>query len=285
VSSAQYDVIQSALADPATVAALYSDVTVPAEITSWLGLLACLKSVPLAYLVPDPAMLPPESIRFFRVDPNWITALLEGACSVGRATAAEQTHDEALAVAVHAALAVDPVMTGFLLRSAVVVGWPGLEVVSYDADWNQFPATSVLRMERLAPGLLLYLVAGAIETVDIREPAEGLHFGLDVVVGGGPGALAPTKGLRDVTTGAQTNTTAAVTFRPDSDALRSGSRVVDISTTATAIQTALGGSPITSAELALELVEGVQEVSFSTIVVPHFRNVTTVIDPTTGLPE
>ena len=190
-------------------------------------------------------------------------------------------------------------MTGFLLRSAVVVGWPGLEVISYDADGTQFAPASVLRMERLAPGLLLYLVAGAIETVDIREPAEGLHFGFDVVVDGAPGAIAPRKELRDVSTGAQIVPTAAVTFRP-------GSRVVDISTTATAIQTALGGGKITSAELALELVQGVQEVTFSTIAqpppapapdpdpnpapeapifVPRPRNVTTIIDPTTGLPE
>ena len=136
MSSTQYDAIQATLADPTAVAALHSDVAVPPEIASWLGLLVSLKTVPLSYLVPDPGMLPPESIRFFRVDPNWITALLEGACSVGRASSAELTHDEALTDAVHAALAVEPMMTGFLLRSAVVEGWPGLEVVGYDVVGN-----------------------------------------------------------------------------------------------------------------------------------------------------
>jgi hypothetical protein len=35
-----------------------------------------------------------------------------------------------------------------------------------------------LRMERLAPNVLLYLVAGTINRVAIHEPAEGVHFGI-----------------------------------------------------------------------------------------------------------
>ena len=67
--------------------------------------------------------------------------------------------------------------SGFLLRSRVVSGWPTLEVTGYDEAGN--PLT-VLRMDHLAPGVLLFLVEGLVHHVDIHEPAEGLHFGLDV---------------------------------------------------------------------------------------------------------
>lgn len=71
---------------------------------------------------------------------------------------------------------VDDLKMGFLLRSSAVSGWPGLEVTCYDGDRN---AMQTLRMDHLGGDLLFCLVAGQIKHVVIREPAEGLRFGLD----------------------------------------------------------------------------------------------------------
>ena len=52
-------------------------------LSTWLAGLARLENVPFNYLVPDAAMLPSESIRFFRLDQAWVDASLAGAFSIG----------------------------------------------------------------------------------------------------------------------------------------------------------------------------------------------------------
>lgn len=178
--------------------------SVPLEIYTWLAKLKLLDGVPFNYLVPDERMLPPESIRFFYLDENWIQSLLDGALSIGRAVtgnAADPSiaHDVAIKARVnlhttrHASISrsialglkdqaqekIDmDVVSGFILRSDVVQGWPGLEVNAYTPDGK---AMDIVRFERLAPGVLLCLFdldGQTLGSVDIHEPAEGLHFGV-----------------------------------------------------------------------------------------------------------
>lgn len=52
--------------------------------------LRLLRNVPLGYLVPDPRMLPPESVRFFHVDPLWTDRLVEGALSAASISTADE---------------------------------------------------------------------------------------------------------------------------------------------------------------------------------------------------
>ena len=78
-------------------------------------------------------MLPPESIRFFYLDPGWIKCLLEGACSVGRTSTVDDLVDQHLRNRFldHAGKKAKELragkqgklnwpLTGFLLRSRVV---------------------------------------------------------------------------------------------------------------------------------------------------------------------
>ena len=58
-----------------------------------------LYGVPFHYLVPDERMMPPESIRFFHVDPGWIATLIQGATSVGRAASATRCWTPRFAIA------------------------------------------------------------------------------------------------------------------------------------------------------------------------------------------
>ena len=55
-----------------------------------------LYRVPFTNLVADERMLPPDSMRFFYLDPGWLKCLLEGACSVGRSCSRDELVDEYL---------------------------------------------------------------------------------------------------------------------------------------------------------------------------------------------
>jgi hypothetical protein len=175
------------------------DADFPPDIAEWLGLLRLLYGVPFNYLVPDEKMLPPESIRFFYIDSAWIDCLLQGAISIGRTTKADLAHDRAFVEKVHAHSANSalrlrasiirrpiPVNTvletlnkaaGFLLRSSVVNGWPGLEIQAYK-DSPVKNECKLLRMEHLAPDILLCFYEDIIKELHIHEHPEGLHFGV-----------------------------------------------------------------------------------------------------------
>jgi hypothetical protein len=67
-------------------------------------------------------------------------------------------------------------LAGFLLRSSVVSGWPGLEVRVYSDSAGTAPL-QLARMDRLAPDLLLCLFPQTTARIEISEPKEGLAFG------------------------------------------------------------------------------------------------------------
>lgn len=193
--------IESTFSNAERIAETLGEVTLPPELRTWLSRLKILSGVPIHYLVPDERMLPPESIRFFYVDTNWLDALLDGAYSIGRnltedPKAANMNMDRAAGPHVHAqaaagtsqiraaAFGVDPppvslkVVSGFMLRSSVVVSHPGLGVYAYDEAKNEL---KLLRLERLGPrsDTLICLVDGDVARADVCEPPEGLHYGID----------------------------------------------------------------------------------------------------------
>src|SRR5438552_1122259 len=63
---------------PPDANAYYSDVSIPPRLRQWLIDLRLLRHMPVAYFVPDAALLPPESIRFFNVDPTWVDRVIDG---------------------------------------------------------------------------------------------------------------------------------------------------------------------------------------------------------------
>jgi hypothetical protein len=68
-------------------------------------------------------------------------------------------------------------LTGFLLRSRLVSGWPGLTVVAYDGiDPDIASQLNLNRMDRLAPDVLLCIFEGVPQMVDLVQPYEGLHL-------------------------------------------------------------------------------------------------------------
>lgn len=182
------------------------DHVVPGELRRFLARLRLLHGVPFSYLVPDAELLPIESIRFFHVDRAWTDAMVQGVLSVGTITTADRTQLEQ--VHPHIRDDVDETertirtpqgeerlagaggtITGFLLRSRVVSGWPNLHVRAYSRDVLDDDALTteaesspdrmkVLRMERLAPAVLLVLFDGVPAVVHVEEPRQGIQFGV-----------------------------------------------------------------------------------------------------------
>ena len=187
----------------------------PPELVAWLSKLALLNGVPFTYLVPDARLLPPESIKFFQLDPSWIGSLTDGALSIGRhfsetdgpspALAAERAHRPQIGAAVtrelpairrrqvpatrETAAAPPETVTGFLLRSTVVSGWKSLDVIGYAAGSSPYDneqgtitpdeiqALDILRLERLSPTVLFGLFSGQLFELVLHQPPEAVHFG------------------------------------------------------------------------------------------------------------
>ncbi|MGH6689522.1 MAG: hypothetical protein ACREMQ_19425 [Longimicrobiales bacterium] len=203
------------------------DRIVPRDIRQFLARLRLLEGVPFAYLVPDSALLPPESIRFFYVDRSWTDALVQGALSVGTVNSADRAQLEQLygpirdeidqeerVVRMPGSESVQAgpagLITGFLLRSRAVSGWPGMHVRAYRRDVigddeivdEAHPdRLKLLRLERLAPAVLLALFDGLPAVVHLEEPRQGIQFGVRLQESGGTNSFQAFVPARDVVSG------------------------------------------------------------------------------------
>ncbi len=153
----------------------------PEDIKTWFEQLGLLYNIPFNYLVPDEKMLPLESIRFFWLDWFWVESLLDGAFSIGRVQDSDAQQDNNNNSLTGKAKQI----TGFLMRSEVVSGWPDLQIdgsestITRDQPMLENQKSTILRRDRLAEDVLICLFDGEIKTVDISLKPEGLHFGFN----------------------------------------------------------------------------------------------------------
>ena len=68
--------------------------------------------------------------------------------------------------------------SGFLLRSRIVTGWPGVEVTAKTSAAQEQTLPKILRFDQIADGVLFCLARGIVEEVTFREPREGITFGV-----------------------------------------------------------------------------------------------------------
>lgn len=275
--------------------------TVPDIVTKWMARLKLLYGVPINYLVPDEGMLPPESIRFFYLDFNWIDAMLDGAFSLGRnLTPADDSSTLALDRAASPsmlrgattqsaniranALGVTPpqvsfkTVSGFLLRSTLVQNYPGMGVNPYalghtptDPDTQLL---NILRMETLGAdsNTLICLVEGDIYRVDIHEAPEALHYGFDSFKVNDDGTVSSQKTIYQFTrTGPPGNASVDMDVKnpikvPVGDYFRVGQDVRTAKMQALADMIGRNqkdpNTTIDASEMGFEMIEGVGMVSF-----------------------
>jgi len=290
--------IAAKFADVDALRASVQDVQLPDGLKQWLCRLKLLYGVPFNYLVPDERMLPPESIRFFYLDMNWVDALVDGAFSIGRnltkstATAASVKLDEALLPLVQAQTAAGmatiraaalgvaapavslEVVSGFMLRSSVVSAYKNLGVNAYplggtpDLPPDKIVLLPLLRLETLGPqsNTLIGLIAGDAYRIDVHEPSEHLHYGVDAYV------TSPPHAAKEIHTFTKSGSTVTFSQTPAdleitvaNGCLRAASpRTLNMTALAAAIA-GLQNPPaaqIDSAEMGFEMTEGVGMVSF-----------------------
>lgn len=142
----------------------------PDTVRAWCQERLSLHGFPFEYLVPDERMLPENSLRIFNIHQGWMACLLSGALSVGRSGEI----DRQLETGYRSQAYSETVCSGFLLRSPAVDEHPELEVVTFDSNQR----LKQVRLERLAPGLLLGLYQGTISRLQFSLPSIGLHFGV-----------------------------------------------------------------------------------------------------------
>jgi hypothetical protein len=199
--------------------------SMPPYMESFLAHLRLLVGVPFNYLVPDARLLPDESIRFFYLDRSWTDRLADGALAVGKIGTREQAHHQAHAANLQSQLDLTErvvrimqrglpadsettpatpdnknpggIISGFLLRSAAVSGWPSMDVRAFNrvlpanegnpndpqfANWQKeadAAQLTTLRLELLSPSVLLALFDGIPELVWCEEPHHGVQFGFN----------------------------------------------------------------------------------------------------------
>ena len=247
----------------------------PEELRSWLRDLEHLKGIPFNYLVPDERLLPAESIRFFQLDQRWVRCLLDGALSIGRVTSSDHALDTQISA--EEELLTTQSISGFILRSEVVAGWPSMQIEAFDIlplqgesnnDLPEKNKLTLLRKAYLSKNVLLCLFEGNLATLDLHLKPEVLHFGIDIK----PtlvdeslefpirlGISGYKKKLRN------TNATIDILFKSNSkypDVLD----VIDLTNTISDKYDENSGilwtqSP-TAADLAIQLLEGVERVRF-----------------------
>ena len=207
--------LRARMSNPLQVAAPVPEAEMPPYMESFLAHLRLLIGVPFDYMVPDSRLLPDESIRFFYLDRSWTDRLVDGAIAVGKIGTREQAHHQAHAPALNQQLDLSErivrvlqrrlqdfptakgtndknqtpanLITGFILRSAAVSGWPHMEVRAFNTivapglDISSIPASQVLpllRLERLSPSILIAMFEGVPQLVWCEEPHHGVQFAI-----------------------------------------------------------------------------------------------------------
>jgi hypothetical protein len=159
------------------------------------------------------------------------------------------------------AAGVAPTYSGFLLRSAAVADWPGMQVNGYADPQAATPALPIVRLERLAPTILLALFAGMIQRVDLTEPGQHLYFGVVPLSGG---LSVPLRSVEPATAGAQLAGDPTVTVRCRPDPNRT---VLDVTATVAAVEQGLGVSSLSPSGLGLQLLQPPPSQTFTTAAV------------------
>lgn len=234
-----------------------SNVNLPEAIANWFSDLELLKNIPFNYLVPDARLLPAESLRFFWVDSYWVDCLQDGAFSIGRVTKTDLKADTETQSST-SEIKADELITGLLLHSEVVSGWPGLEIEGYSdiipgktvADPKH--KLTILRRERLSDNILLCLFQGEVKTVDFSLKSQSVNCGVDPIVG-----TSIYKGLRKLN-GEEGDERITVRCKGEVPG------VIDINGLSgdLAKLNNIKEEDFTSAQFALSMIEGSQKVRF-----------------------
>jgi len=150
-----------------------------------------LYSVPPHYLIPDPALLPKESLRFFAIDKHWTDALIDGALSVANhqqpymdlitRQLLKKQFEEFLKKPLPDVKYPPQVPTyGMLMRSDIVAQFPSLSIRAPNLDKDDL-RVPILRHSVIADDALLVLFdrepgSEKLKSLTIQMPPHEQRF-------------------------------------------------------------------------------------------------------------
>ncbi|KAI2780789.1 hypothetical protein F4815DRAFT_469104 [Daldinia loculata] len=166
-------------------------------VLSWLLDRMFLAGVPAHCLIPDPTYLEPERLRFFRIDNNWVDALIDGALSLGNhygddedRTAIKEHVNNYIK---HTPEGQDQPMQipayGFYLRSDLVTMFPDLRVEVLDANGETASSGApLLRHEIVTDGVMMAFMdrvpgSDQFSSLVFTQPAHQQRFAVARDVG------------------------------------------------------------------------------------------------------
>lgn len=230
---------------------------VPQSLINWFKNLILLNSIPFNYLVPDPDLLPLESLRFFQIDTTWLGCVIDGAFGIGDVLTQEAYYQQCKQK-VLSSIQNSETVTGFLLRSQVIEHYPSLEIKGID---HQKKVLKCLRLERLSNNVMICLFAGVVASITINQKPEALHFGFKA------DAQHRLVTLREPTTGDFLDNPLKL---EEIHWLDAGLGVLNMGKLSQDMQQSLKSkNPFTALELAVELLEGSCIVQFAVLQVLH----------------
>ena len=151
-------------------------------------------------------------------------------------------------------------LSGYLLRSAAVESWIGLEAkaTGVDSTGNALDPLQILRMDRLAPDILLCIYNGKVTEIEVKQPPEAIHFGAASKQQGGGHEKTGLRKIKGDALGDKITVSVDVPM--------SKQRVVQVSDLAANIKKGLidnsqmtSSDSFTSAEFAVEMIESPAE--------------------------
>jgi hypothetical protein len=170
--------------DPESMERLYNELNSPSS-SDWMVMLSWildrlyLFGIPIQYLLVDSSFLPNESIRFFKIDPNWMDALIDGALSVANHISRS---DDFIRRAIKTALNeylkrpdkdinYRPQIPSFgcLIRSDLITQFPDMRVQSPLTKGTEQNRAPILRQEIIGEGLLLCLFDRSPADIELNE--------------------------------------------------------------------------------------------------------------------
>lgn len=234
------------------------DFAVPEPVVQAVSRWLMLDGVPFIYFVPEAGQLPPESIRFFRVDGAWMSALLDGICSPGRtvggdaALQLEADLTRRVSEAVGKMVGGEPFhggIAGCLIRSLHLRGLEQLQVVAHVEGKEVQPLRTVM----LSDDIQLILFSGAPANIEVTLPPTAMHAGFEPPANAGEGPGLQLRGEES----APPKALNRVAMRP-----ASAPGVLDIPALADDIAASLSIPSTDGAMLACQLMESRQSVLF-----------------------
>ncbi len=149
------------------------DKPIPQHIKNKFNSWKKLQGLPYRYLVPNPTLLPNESIRFFRLDNNWVNAFICGAFSIGHTVKADLSGKLQDLL-----LKSNDIVTGFMINSLAVSGWPDFEVDVYKNPPTDSTSSLVpIRKDNLDVNIRIYLFKDSIAELHFHLHPGKLHSG------------------------------------------------------------------------------------------------------------